>query len=229
MSLAVGLLALIPARIQAQTTVLEKVSVSGTIFVQGASTDLPVSNPTTSTTKAPSKSPVSTAILLKQLCKDEFSEGNGSLTSANVPTGAALYFNGTGFEIDKGTNQIVDVSDIITVSASGQNDISAGSFSDANGQGSPPFTQTDYQLYTVTYDDSSSTGDLQFTVTGLGTVTGKATNPNAKSGKFTQSSSFSLTGGTGEGVSANGNFVVSGFTITASGSASGDSGTGSNE
>jgi hypothetical protein len=183
------------------------------MYAQGSTSD----NNTTTTIKAPAKTAVTTATLLKQLATDEASAGN--LSSATLPKGAVLNFNGSGFEIDVGTNMLVDVSDIITWTVSGQNDISAGSYLDANGQGTPPYSQTDYYLVTVAYDDTSSTGALKFTVTGLATVTGKATNPNTKTGNYTQSGTVSLANGTGEGSNASGNFVLTGVTMTASGSA----------
>jgi len=109
---------------------------------------------------------------------------------------------------------------------------------DANGAGMPPFTQTDYYLVTVVYDDSGSTGALVFSVTGLETFTAKATNPNARTGKYTQSGSISLQDGTGEGTitPATGSlagtaipFVLTGFTATASGSAAENTGNGTSE
>jgi len=132
----------------------------------------------------------------------------------------------------------VDVSDILSYSQTGNNDISSGTYTDANGAGVPPFTQSDYYLVTVGYDDSSSTGALVFSVTGLATVSATATKPNAKTGNYTQSASFSLQDGTGEGTitPASGSlagtaipFVLTGFTVTASGSAIGNTGTGTSE
>jgi len=203
------------------------------MYEQGATTDLPVANPTTTTIKAPTKVSITTALLLKQLAADENANGNVNFPTATPPRGAVLYFNGSGFEIDQGTNQLADVTgdSIMSWSQSGQNDISAGSYSDANGQGSPPYTQTDYYLVTVTYTSPSSntTNPLNFTVTGLATVTGKATNPNGRTGNYTQSGSISFSDGTGEGSNANGSFVLTGVTMTASGSATENSGTGTNE
>jgi hypothetical protein len=47
----------------------------------------------------------------------------------------------------------------------------------------------------------------------------KAGTPNAKTGKFTQSDSVSLQDGTGEVALEGVEFVITGFTVTASGSA----------
>ena len=213
-----------PATIHAQ--VLAKVSVSATLYEQSTNT---TGTATTTTTKAPTKISLTTATLLKQLALDTYSEG--TWTATNFPASASLVFNGSGFEVDQGTNLLVDVSDIFTWSLSGQNDISAGSFSDANGPGSPPYTQTDYYLVNLQYNDSSSTGELTFRVTGLATVTGKTTNPNSRTGNFTQSTSVSLQDGTGEGLITTSGipFVLTGFTISASGSVVENNGSGTDE
>ncbi len=196
-------------------TPLEKVSITATVIEQGATKD----NGTTTTTKAPTKVSWITTTLLKQLAADEFAEGK--LLSATLPAGAKLDFNGTGFEIDQGSKELVDVSDILTWTVSGQKDISgAGTYLDAKGQGIPPFNQTDHYLVTVAYNGSNSTGALTFTVTGLATVMGKAANPNPNTG-YTLSGTVSLADGTGAGVNANGQFILTGFTISASGSEAG--------
>ena len=174
-SLAAGLLVLAPA-IHAQ--VLAKVSITATVYEQGARND----NNTTTTVKPATKVAWTTATLLKQLAADEFSEGNllttsgATASSATLPAGATLKFNGTGFEIDAGSNKLADVSDIMTWTVSGQNDINSGSFSDANGAGTPPDSTSDMYIVTVAFNDSSATGALSFTVSGLGTVKGAGTN-----------------------------------------------------
>jgi hypothetical protein len=214
-----------PATVLAQE-ILAKVSVSGTMYEQSTNT---TDNNLTTATKAPTKISLTTATLLKQLALDEYSEQNW--TASNFPANASLVFNGTGFEVDQGTNQLVDVSDILTWTVSGHNDVSTSSFSDANGQGSPPYAQTDYFLATVVYNGSNFTGALNFSVTGLATVTGKATNPNSRTGNFTQSASLSLQDGTGEGtITTNYTpFVLTGFTISAGGSVPENNGSGSDE
>ena len=217
---------LAPAQIDAQT-LLEKISISGTAYQQGATS----TNATTSTTKPPSKFSFTKAKILEQLVADEYSYGN--FTSASVPKGAVLNFNGTGFEIDQGSNQLADVSadGILAWSESGQNDINAGAFLEANGPGTsaPPYNQTDYYLATVTYaSPPTSSNSWFFTVTGLATVTEKTTNPNQTTGNYTQSASVSFSDGTGEGENSNGPFVVTGFTITGSGSGKANDGQGTN-
>jgi hypothetical protein len=228
----------LPGTLHAQEP-LEKISVSATIIEASVSTngvDTGTDNGTSTTTKAPTKSSITTATLLKQLALDENNEGNW--TSTKFPANATLDYNGSGFAVYQGANELVDVSDIISYSQTGQNDISSGTYTDANGAGSPPYSQTDYYLVTVVYNDSSSTGALGFTVTGLATVTGKATTPNARTGNYTQSGTFSLQDGTGEGMitPASGSlagtsipFVLTGFTVTASGSATENTGNGTSE
>jgi hypothetical protein len=219
-----GLWMALPETLRAQE-VLEKVSFSATVYEQNTNE---VSTATTTTTKAPIKESVSTANLLKQLAEDEAFEGN--LASATLPSGAVLNFNTSsgGFEIDKGTNVIVDVSDILTWTVSGQNDITSGSYS-TNGAGMAPYNQTDYYLVTLAYNDSSATGVLTFSLTGLATVVQKATNPNVRTGNYTQSYSISFQDGTGEGMNQNGPLVVTGATLTASGSATFNTGNGTDE
>jgi len=203
----------IPGPIRAQ--VLEKVSITTTVYSQNSNS---IASGTTTTTKAPIKQIQTTLGVLEQLAHDEYVEGN--LESETLPSGAALYFDGSGFEICKGTNLIVDVSDIFTWQVIGTNDISgAGSYPIKTGPGTPPFSQTDYYLVKVTYDDSAATGKLIFSITGLAIVTKSATAPNSKTGKYTESGSISFTDGTGEGTSHdNGPLVLTGFTLTASGS-----------
>jgi hypothetical protein len=213
----------LPGNLRAQ--VLESVTISATLYEQGPTHD----NNTATTISAPAKRSISTATLLEDLAADEFAEGNW--TSAKFPAGAKLNYNGTGFEVDLGTNQLVDVSDILSLNVTGQNDITSGNYLDANGQGTPPYTQVDYEIVSLAYSSSGGSSGMSFTVTGLATFTGKATTPNARTGNYTQSSSFSLQDGTGEGslTDSSGNtvnFVVTGLTVTASGSASENNGNG---
>lgn len=209
--------------------ILEKISLSATLYTQGATND----NTTTTTIKSPVKSTITTANLLKQLAADENFEGNWA--SNSFPSSAKLDFNGTGFEIDQGTNELLDVSDMLTWTVSGQNDITAGNFLDANGapsagQGTPPFNETDMYLVTIAYNSSGTgNGNLTFTATGLATLTEKAGSANATTGNYTESGTLSLSDGTGEGVDASGNFVMTGITITASGESTQNDGSGTDK
>jgi hypothetical protein len=213
-----GLLLLAPERSQAQ---IGAVAISATAFLQNSSND----NGTNTTTKAPGKNTtlISTARLTSILIKDETAEGNWSSTR-----GTLVYdYNIPGFALKQGANE-QDVSDILSISASGDNDINAGSYNDNNGQGSPPDSSTDYQLTTLTFDDSSVSGGagLTFSVTGLGVSSQKAINFNANTGNYTQSFSVSLGSGTGEGTYQSTPLVVTGFALTVSGSATENNGGG---
>jgi hypothetical protein len=217
----VGLSLVLPGTLHAQE-VLEKEAISATIIEQNTNT---IDNGTTTTTKVPPRVTLTTASLLKDLALSE--ENAGNWTNSTFPPGAKLDFNGSGFEVDKGTNELVDVSDALAFTQIGQNTIGNGTYSDANGPNTPPYTQTDYYIGTLTY-----TGvEYSFTVTGLTKLTAVATNPRVKTGNFTESATFSLQDGTGEGsiTPANGNttpIVLTGFTMTASGSVLANDGMG---
>ncbi len=201
----------VPGTLHAQAS--EKMSISATIYLQGATSD----KKGVTTSAGPTKQSVSTVNLLESLAKDENAEGN--YPNTKFPSTAALYYYGGGFEVDEGTNVLVDVSDILTLTTTGQNDITNGNYTDVKGPGTPPYTQTAYQIVMLAYASSTGASGLGFTVTGLGEFTQKAGTPNAKTGKFTQSDSFNLQDGTGEGSLEGVEFVITGFTVTASGSA----------
>ncbi len=201
----------VPGTLRAQ--VLEKVSISATIYLQGATSD----KKGVTTIAGPTKQTVSTVNLLESLAKDEYAEGN--YPNTRFPSTAVLHYYGGGFEVDERTSVLVDVSDILTLTITGQNDITNGNYTDVKGPGTPPSTQTAYQIVTLAYTSSTGASGLGFTVTGLGELTQKGGTPNAKTGKFTQTDSVSLQDGTGEGTLNGVEFVITGFTVTASGSA----------
>jgi hypothetical protein len=208
---AVAVFLAVPGALHAQVS--EKMSISAIIYLQGATSD----KKGVTTIAGPSKQSVSTVNLLESLAKDENAEGNYSNT--RFPSTAVLHYYGDGFEVDEGTNVLVDVSDILNLTVTGQNDITNGNYTEVNGPGKPPYTQTAYQIVTLAYTSNTGASGLGFTVTGLGEFTQKAGTPTAKTGKFTQSDSFSLQDGTGEGALEGVEFVITGFTVTASGSA----------
>jgi hypothetical protein len=210
-----GLLAMIPTSLSAQP--LEKVALSATAY---AANGLSTNNGTTFLTKSAIQKTITTKDILKQLTHDEYKENN--LPSKKLPKDAVLNFNGTGFEIDLGTNLLVDVSDILTFKVTGTNDIpGAGTYSDATGAGNPPFTKTDIYLATITFNDTASTGKMQFTFTGTAIVTRGAPAPNPKTGRYTATGSLDFTRATGEGQTDDlGPIVLTGFTLTASGARS---------
>jgi hypothetical protein len=201
-----------------------EVSISGTVFAQGVTNN----NNATTATKAPAKSRVTTASLLKQLAQDEKAAGNWA--DNTFPADARLiYVNGTGFKVvDRHDDLLVSATNILSLQTNGQIEISSGSYIDgAAGVAFQPFSQTDIQLVTLTYDATSFGRATKFTVTGVSTSTAKNTPPNAE-GNSTETDSFRLQDGTGEGVNDNGdNIVLTGFTITGKGSATLNKGEGS--
>jgi hypothetical protein len=201
-----GLSLAVSETLHAQTPapVLEKVAFSLTTLKQGNST----TNRTTVKTATPAKKVETQTSLLSTLAQD---------ASTTFPPGSALYFNGTGFEVDKGGAQIADVSSILTVSI-GAPVLTAGNYSVSNGPAAQPYSETDYELITVAYNGSIS--GLSFSVTGVGSVTTTVPAANPHNNKFKQSGALSMQDGTGSGVTTEGSpFLLTGFTITASGSA----------
>ncbi|HEY3915687.1 MAG TPA: hypothetical protein VGN61_14465 [Verrucomicrobiae bacterium] len=198
----------------AQAQVTQSTAISGTIITQGTQKD----NGTSTTTKAPTHSALTTASLLKQLAIDENTAGNYGSTT--FPAGSKLvYVNGTGFEVlDKKDNILVTPSDILTLTTPGQNDIASGTFNDAAGSGVAPFTQTDIKLTTITYDSTGGGGTMKFAVTGLGTFTETAGKPNARTDNYAETDSINFSEGVGEGVNADAiPIILTGVTITSKG------------
>jgi len=199
----------------AGTQIAQAVSITGTQLTQSAPSD----NGKTTTTKAASRTAITTATVLADLAKDENAAGKYSATT--FPAGAKLLYTAdAGFVVvDKHGVVLVNVANILTLEPAGKNDITSGTFVDANGSTTPPFTQTELQLATLTYDATSVGGTRKVAVTGLGTSVTTTSNPNSK-GHYTESDSFSLLNGTGEGVDGDGvKIVVTGFTISARGTA----------
>jgi hypothetical protein len=195
------------------TQTAQSVSITGTELAQGAQSN----NGKTTTTAAPLKTTITTADVLEYLAKDENTAGTYGATT--FPTGAKLlYTANSGFEVvDKHNNVLVNAANILSVVTAGQNEITSGAFGDTTGSATPPFTQTDVRLVTLTYDATSVGGTTKFSVTGTGTSETATAKPSAK-GKYTDTDSFSLQDGTGEGVNGAGvNIILTGFTVTASG------------
>lgn len=168
------------------------------------------------TVPAPTKTSVTTQLILQALAVDEHAETN--YPSATFPAGAKLVVtghNGDDFQVwGKTNNLLVDVSDILT-SSNGNNDISSGKQNEDTGLASP--TETDEQLLTLTYDDSFIDGGvgLQFSSTGL--ITNTQTDSTPKNGVYTET--LSGKGAlAGEGSLQGNPFVFSG-TISAAGTA----------
>jgi len=199
----------------AGTQVPQTVSITGTELTQGVESTKGGST----TTKAAVKTTLTTADLLADLAKDEHTAGKYDAT--NFPSGAKLlYTANTGFQVvEKNNTPLVSVANILTLLPAGQTEITSGSFVDADGSTTPPFTQTDLQLVTLTYDATSVGGTQNFAVTGVGSSVTTTTKPSKK-GAYTDTDSFSLQNGTGEGVNGEGvKIILNGFSVTASGNA----------
>ncbi len=196
---------------------------SGIELLQGATID----KKGVTTVKAPARFSVSTATLLKDLAVDETLNGTWFNATAKVPANAKLVVNFPGpsdfsslsYKVVSGTNA-VDVSNVLSASPTGTNQIASGAFTDAGGPRVAPFNTTEYQQYTIIYDGRKVGGKLFFTVTGLAACSTKAAKPNAKTGKYVETDSFSLINGTGSGKDGEGTtFLLAGVTVTAIGSA----------
>jgi hypothetical protein len=163
----------------------------------------------TYTTAAPIKLSVATKDILTLLATD---------FQTTFPSGAKLVLDGTSGKIevaDKTNNVLQDVSSIISINEAGNNDITSGKSTSSNpGLG----TSADLQLLTIKFDDTGAGGSVQFFLTGIGTGKTSDSTPNKTTGAYTESSSGSLSSGTGEGSYQNNPFVCSG-TASASGKA----------
>lgn len=196
--------------------VLQKVAVTGTIITQNPNTN-DVHGSTT--TPPPTKVTRTTAELLALIAHEEYVIGN--LASNGWPAGAALFFNGTGFEVDKGSTFHMDVSNVMGWSVAGTNDLTSGAYNDKNGPGNPPYSRVQSYIATVIIDSKDTGGAVQFHATGVATSKTTATAPN-KAGIYTISSTLQFSNGTGEGTTDDGPIIVTDLTISASGSAKGD-------
>ncbi len=203
-----------PATLQGQVSL--EVSISGTVFEQGTTNN----NNATTTTKTPIKKSLTTGTLLKELALDEKAAGDWAENS--FPADARLiYVNGAGFKVvDRHDDLLVTATNILSLQTNGQVEITSGSYVDGSaGDAFQPYNQTDVQLATFTYNATSFGRLTKFTVTGVSTSTAKNTPPNAE-GNSTETDSFRLQNGTGEGTNADGvNIVLAGFTITGKGKA----------
>jgi len=200
----------------AGTQISQVVSITGTQLTQGVETN----NGKTTKTKAPTKTTITTADILEYLAQDEHTAGTYSAT--NFPSGAKLlYTANSGLQVvEKNNTPLVNVANILSLLTAGQNGITSGTFGDTTGSTTPPFTQTDVRLVTLSYDATSVGGTRKFAVTGTGSSETTTAKPGAK-GNYTETDSFSLQNGTGEGVNGEGvSVILSAFTVTASGTAS---------
>jgi hypothetical protein len=118
--------------------------------------------------------------------------------------------------VDKNNNLLMDVSDIMSINIAGGNDITSSKSTSSNpGRG----TSSNEQLLSISFDDTGVGGNLKFFLTGIRTGKTTDTTPSKTTGAYTESSSSSLSSGTGEG-SYRGNPLVCTGTVSTSGKVS---------
>jgi len=211
---------------------------SGTEFRQNITVD----NHVSTTQKAPMQFTTSQRTLLEDLAADETIAGNWFNDRGTVPPGAKVVvtfagpgdFSSLSYQVVTppvhGHAASVNVSNILSAKLSGSNSVTSYTFVDIVGANEPPFTTTSVQQFTITYDSRPIGGRVWFQITGLATCKTVATKPNAKTGVYTETDSFSLADGTGFGVDpTETQFVLKGVTVTASGAASLNCGCGSDQ
>jgi hypothetical protein len=199
-----------------------KAQVSLRFIISGSSLSQGNTNNSGTRVNAPVITPLTTGSLLRQLALDEKSAGLWN--SRTFPVEARLlYVPGTGFQVVNGAGSpLLNASNIVSLTMAGSN--SLNSMVDL---GSGAFKQTNWQMVSLTYDATAVGGSTKYTVTGLAIVATKDTKPNG-GGFYTETQSFTLEHGTGEGVDADGtNILLTGVTITASGGATSNNGEGS--
>jgi len=164
------------------------------------------------TTPVPLKSTVTTATILSSLAQDEHAAGN--YPSSTFPAGALLVVRGDSVIVtDSATNELVDVSDILTAQ-SDDNSVFSGKQNNATGLAAPMLSEIQYQK--LVYDDSAITNGahLSFTLGGLATVVTKDT-VNAIAGTYSETVTSTVKSGAGTGNYQGTPFILSGsFTAT---------------
>lgn len=163
------------------------------------------------TTPVPLKSTFTTATILSYLALDEHAAGN--YPSSTFPAGALLVVRGDSVIVtDSSTNELVDVSDILTAQTD-DNSVFSGKQNNATGLAAPMLSEIQYQK--LVYDDSAITNGahLSFTLGGLATVVTKDT-VNAIAGTYSETVTSTVNSGAGTGNFQGTPFILSG-SITA--------------
>ncbi len=206
MIVALGLLAFAAGNLQAQ--IVQTLTITATALVQN--TNAPTDNGTITTGAKPIKKSFITKDLMQRLAKDEFAAGHWS--SNSFPASAKLVSVNGDFQVVKGTNLLLSVTNILSIANTGNNQIFSQKFNDATGSHFPPFSETSYQLITLTYDARPIGGMFHFSLTGLGVSTTTALAPNPTTGIYTETDSGSIQSGAGEGFAPDGTtpFVITG-------------------
>jgi hypothetical protein len=183
------------------------ISIHLTLYKQSAKND----NGITTVTAAPKQLQYATKDILKILASDKHAQGYWP--SNSFPKDAQLATDGKHFAVLKGTNVLVNVSDIMSIKF-GDNDISSGTLSDVTGLATKP--EHNFQILNISFDDSevANGSNLKFYFQGLSTQTISDTSPIG--GDYKETINGSMTDAVGEGTSANDNFFCKG-SVTVSG------------
>jgi hypothetical protein len=164
------------------------------------------------TTANPLARRLATADVLTLLAFDEHAEGNWA--SNSFPKGSTLAIGDGGFGVLKGTNVLVDVSDIISFTTN-QPAIHYGKLNNSTGLASPSeYTQ---EIGSLSFNDASIAGgkNVQFYLTGI--VTQTRTDLVPVRGKDRETLSLGMSNGVGSGYWQNTAFICTGsFTATES-------------
>jgi hypothetical protein len=196
------------------------ITFTATASVQANSSD----NGTVTTTPVPIKASVDTKQILTALAVDENAAGNWA--SNKFPTGAILVVvsseGGPDFQVlSKTKTLLVDVTNIITASNTGNfgSDIFSGKQNDNTGLADT--SETDLQIFTVSFDDTAIVGgeDTQFYLTGLITNTTTDTVPNAITHVYKETESHTMSTAAGDGNYQGHPVVITGGFTAASASA----------
>ena len=242
-TVALACLTLGAGGLHAQVT--QVVTIKATASVQGGYSTSTNSHTgiITYTYATPTKHSVATKDLLALLALDENAEGN--YPDTNFPSGAKLVISHVtppsgviiitapvpvespvvinnvsdideDFQVvDKNNNLLIDVSDIMSINRVGGNVITSSKSTSSNpGRG----ISSNEQLLSIGFDDTGIGGSLKFFLTGIGTGKTTDTTPSKTTGAYTESSSGSLSSGTGEG-SYHGNPFICTGTASESGKA----------
>ena len=217
---------------EARAGVPQTAACSGIEIMQTAA---PVEKGQAASLKPPTRFIFTTATLLKNLALDETTAGKWPWKAAAVPPNTKLMaafsggpvsdaaaFKSLSFQVVNGTT-VVDVSNILTAKAvDGIPTNAVRSFASSGelaGNFSPPFSLTYYLPYLLSYNAAPAGGSLQFGVTGTATLSATVSPLKSRPGHQAEKDNFSLADGTGSGAADGVAFILTGVTITASGTA----------
>jgi len=164
------------------------------------------------TTANPTSVHLATTNILSWLAVDEAAEGNWP--SNSFPKGSALEVASGRFVVMNGTNFLVDVADVLSLTPI-QPKITYGKLNNSTGMALPSVSQE--QFASISFNDTSTNGGRQFFLDGILTQT--RTDSTPARGKYTETQTLTLSGGVGNGCLNNGDssFICTGsFTASES-------------